>query len=250
MVAKKSEPLSLGGIPVELLVKIFCELDIKDALRLAQTSRNMHEVYKKHSIYILGPILAREFGPLDALLRITDVSRAGVEIPFSPWVNRRTYFAGTLISDEDKFGLLPEVQFRQEHMPQVMDIVKAVRKWESAFPRLRFAELAEERRRLRPHEKERLRHALYTLWRYANSYHQHHDDYGVSGLLARSPEQGEIRANSLRALSTLQLYELLDLWKTIRAAVATQLCPSVSMLLRNEVRLLFLPSEYSSSDLR
>ncbi|OIW25822.1 hypothetical protein CONLIGDRAFT_684360 [Coniochaeta ligniaria NRRL 30616] len=220
--AEEPEPLSLGYMPVEILIKISGELDIKDALHLAQTSKDMHKVYEQHMIYIIRPILAREFSPLDALLRITDVAR---EVPFTPWLNRRTYFAGVLVSDEDRFAQLPEIHFRKEHLVQVMDVVKAVSKWEAAFPRLRFAELAEERRRLRPHEKERLRHALYTLWRYANSYHQYHDDYHA---------KDEVCANSLRTLSTLQLYELLDLWKTIQAAVTTQLCPSVSILLWNE----------------
>lgn len=226
---------SLGAMPVEILVRIFSELDIKDALRLAQASRNMHEIYETHSIYILGPILAREFSPLDALLRITSLSRTEFEIPFSPWSNRHIYFAGSLISDDDKFAHLPEIRFKQEHMPQVMDVVKAVSKWESAFPRLRFAELAEERRKLQPHEKERLRHALYTWWRYANSYHQHHEVDDVNGVWARCAKLAPIRASSISTLSTLQLCELLDLWKTIYAAVATQLCPSVSMLLKNEV---------------
>jgi hypothetical protein len=121
-------------------------------------------------------------------------------------------------------------------MPRVMEVVKAVSRWESAFPRLRFAELAEERRRLRTHEKQRLRCALYNLWRYSNSYHQHHDGYDVRLPWNTSPQQGEVRAESLRLLSTMELYELQDLWKTIRAAVSTQLCPSVSVLLMDEVR--------------
>jgi len=127
--ADEPGPLELRSLPVETVIKIYCELDIKAALRLAQTSKHMHDVYEKHSIYILGPILMRDFSPLDGLLRLIDVSRNDFEVPFSAWFNRRIYFAGWLISDDDeRFASVPEIQFRQEHVPKVMEVVKAVSK--------------------------------------------------------------------------------------------------------------------------
>lgn len=229
-------PLELQSLPVEMLTKVYGYLDIKHALRLARTSKLLREVYESNSIYILGPILMREFSPLDGLLRLTDVARDGLEVPHSPWFTRRICFAGRPISDADTSAAVPGIQIRQKHMPEIMKLVRAVSRWESAFPRLRFAELVEERRTLRPHERERLRRALYSLWRYANSYHQHRDDYYVPHSWVRGHGQAEAGLSSLRSLSTLELYELQDLWKTIRAAVTTQLCPSVSVLRMSEVR--------------
>jgi hypothetical protein len=242
--AKEPSPLRLQFLPVEVLTVIYGDLDMKHALRLARSNKLLRAIYESNSIRILGPILMREFSPLDGLLRL--VARDDFEVPFSAWFNRRIKFAGWLISDDNRFADVPEIRFKQEHMPEVMKVVKAVSMWEAVFPRLRFAELAEERRRLRPHEKARLRCALYNLWRYANSYHQHHDDYDASFSWAMSPEQGEVRANSLRLLSTMELYELQDLWKTIQAAVTTQLCPSVSLLLRNEVSLSLVECKLQS----
>lgn len=230
------EPPELQSLPVEILIKVYGYLDIKHALRLARTSKLLCDIYESNSIYILEPILMREFSPLDGLLRLTDVARDYFEVPHAVWFKRRICFAGRLIADDDTSAAIPEIQIKQEHMSEVMKVVKAVSRWESAFPRLRFAELVEERRTLRPHEKERLRRALYSLWRYANSYHHHHHyDSGVSHSWLTSHDQAEVRADSLRSLSTMELYELQDLWKTVRAAVTTQLCPSVSVLRRIEV---------------
>ncbi|KAB5585304.1 hypothetical protein GE09DRAFT_1070180 [Coniochaeta sp. 2T2.1] len=233
------EPPSLRSLPTELLIKIFSELPIKDAFHLAQTNRNLHGIYKEHAMQILKPIFTREFGPLEPLLRIAANSCADVDPPFETWLSFPISFGGKSISNDPEHSNLPRVRFGKEHIPNIMEVVKAVSQWELAIPRLRFAKVTVERRSLRPHEKERFRRALYTLWRYSNTYHKHFDDHDVREDWFRSREFRELRANSLRALSTAELHELKDLWETIRSAVTTQLCPSYSLLLDTEARPRF-----------
>lgn len=232
--AETPEPRLLQGFSVEILVHIFGCLDIKYALRLARASKYLRGLYLENEIYILLPILSRDFSPLDGLLRTPDASPEVLTNPLSAWHNRPIKFAGVIISTGDKHGHLPELRFQRENLGKVMEVVKAVSQWERAFPRLRFANLVEERRLLRPHEKGRLRRALYVFWRFANSYHGKQDDYDLS-LMRYSESVSEVPRNSLRALSTTQLYELRDFWETVYEAVRTKVCPSVSLLRENEV---------------
>lgn len=232
-------PPSLEIMPVELLVQIFTELDLEDALALAKTSLLLARVFKDNWNSILLPILSREFSPVESLLRIPHPDYE--DRPLSAWHRPRTYFGGILISKEeikevdDKKAFpdgkaLPELRFERKHMGTLIRRCRVVKKWEYDFPSLRFSEHDFKRRLLKPHENERLRHALYAWWHYAWLFHRDHE--GPSW--ARSRGMPDIRCNNLRQMTTLQLYQLQDLWKTLRAEVS-RLCPSVSKLLREEV---------------
>lgn len=227
--------------PAEIVCHVFAQLDLESALNLAQTTLGLARLLKDNWGAILFPILEREFSPLDSLLIIPEAFPEELSHPYSAWLKRRIYFSGRLVCEADIGGLLPQISYGREHMRSLLRICKVVKAWEDAFPRLRFAQRAQFARSLYPHENERFRGALYNWWRYAILFHQ--DAHG-SKSWARDPRRPDIRCNNLRTLSTAQLYELQDVWETVRWAIASDLCPSIPLVLHYAVSshssLLFL----------
>ncbi|KAL1862884.1 hypothetical protein VTK73DRAFT_6585 [Phialemonium thermophilum] len=220
---------SLECLAPEILCQVFAYLDIQSLLNLSNSSLIFARIFKQNWGAILFPILDRDFSPLESLLRRPELFPEEFDIPRSAWVRRRVYFAGRLVCEESSKGLLPPIRYEQKHVKHLVRFCKVVKGWEAAFPRLRFAQRAQFARTLRCHENQRLRSALYIWWRYAIMFHQ---DPGSAGLWMRTSRRPDVHCNYLRTLSTAQLYELQDFWETIRSAVATDLCPSVPLVLR------------------
>jgi hypothetical protein len=226
--------LHLERFPAEIICNIFSQLDLEGALDLAKSSIIFASIFRKNWSAILLPILEREFSPLDSLLQIAEPFRHDFSTPGGMWLKRRVYFHGRLVCEEDRKGLLGPINYRQEHMKSLIRMCKAVKGWEAIFPRLRFAQRTQFARSLHEHENERLRSALYNWWRYAIYFHQ---DLEQSKLGARDPRRLDIGCNNLRRFSTAQLYELQDLWETVKCAVATEVCPSTPLVLKNAVSI-------------
>jgi len=222
----------LERFPAEILCNIFAHLDLEGALDLAQTTLGFARLFKENWGAILFPILKRDFSPLESLLLIPEAFPEELSQPHTAWLKRRIYFGGRLVCEAAVGGLLPQIGYRQEHIKSLLRICKMVKAWEDAFPRLRFAQRAQFARSLHLHEKERFRGALYNWWRYAILFHQ---DAHRSNSWARDPRRPDIRCNNLRTLSTAQLYELQDVWETVRSAIASDLCPSIPVVLHNAV---------------
>lgn len=222
----------LERFPAEILCHVYAQLDLESALSLSKTSLVLAHVFKENWGAILFSILERDFSPLESLLRIPAVLPEQFNSPYRAWLRPRIYFSGRLVSEEDIKGLLPQVSYQREHVRSLLGICKVVKAWEAAFPRLRFSQRAQFARSLHGHENERLRGALYNWWRYAMLFH--HDAHRTDSRV-RDSRMPDMRCNNLRTLSTAQLYELQDLWETVRSAVATDLCPSVPLVLHNAV---------------
>lgn len=228
----------LERFPAEILCHVFAQLDLEGALNLAQVTPAFARLFRDNWSAILFPLLKRDFSPLESLLILPKVSPDELSHPCSAWHKRRIYFSGRLVCDADVGGTSPQINYRQEDMRSLLRICKVVKAWEDAFPRLRFAQRAQFARSLHPHEKERFRGALYNWWRYAMLFHQ---DVHRSNSWARDPRRPDIRCNNLRTLSTAQLYELQDVWETIRSAIASDLCPSIPLVLHNAVSATLPP---------
>lgn len=215
-------PQRLDTLPVETLCDLFSELDLDSALALAKSRLLFARVFEENWAFILFSILSRDFTPFESLLRIDAALPEGLDAACWRWKKRRIYFGGRLTSKDDP-GFLADFNFERKHMARLIRVCKVVKQWEFTFPRLRFAQAPpDERRSLQPREKERLRRALYIWWRYALAHHSVEVSsrrcFSVFSV-PRTP------FDDLRTASTAQLYELRDLWRTLRSAVSTDLCP-------------------------
>ncbi len=183
---------SLPSMPTEIVCHILSELDLDSLLSFIRTNKRFHKLFISNWTYILPNILGTEFSPAEGLFRIFDDS------------------LGPLILSPLKLSCRPGL------LSRLIQLCHTVKEWEAIFPALRFShQPGGVSRSLGLDENGRLRRAIYTWWRFGNYFH------------ANGPSTPEERFSFLRRLSTAELYELDDLWRTIQAAVEERICPSV-----------------------
>lgn len=207
------------GLPVELTIKIFKNLDLESAFRLSETCKRLREDFKAHQEVLVLSILAVELRPFDNLLQYIVQKGEDLTVPLGPCLRRRIYHRGKLVSEgevleprEEGHDLLPAVFLDQEHFRRLVSAYRLVKDWELFFPQYRFRHCLSDCRELRPHEKERLRAALYRWMSYAQYFH---GELKRPSMFLPEPRSMDIRCQKLRVLSNVELIELEDLWNTV-----------------------------------
>lgn len=210
-------------LPVELVLKIFRNLDLCSAFRTSETCKKLHGVFKAHHETLALAILAEELSPFDNLLQCIVQKGEDLAVPLGPCLRRRIYHRGKLVSEgetpapgDEAHKLLPPVSLDQEHFRRLVAAHHLVKDWEQLYPQYRFGRCATECRELRPHEKERLRGALYQWMSYAQYFH---GDFKRPSRLIPRARSTDIRCRKLRVLSNVELIELEDLWDTVVSIV-------------------------------
>ncbi|KAK4042332.1 hypothetical protein C8A01DRAFT_14078, partial [Parachaetomium inaequale] len=192
-----ASPALLDQLPAEMLIEILSHTDFETFENLRMTSRLLRSVIDLHWTGILPSVIERSFRPAD---EFWDIFNTAAEVP-------------------------------DDGLPPLLDFCHVIKRWEAEFPRLRFARGAPENSRtLKTHELLRLRRALYLWWRFARSFHADHavsdDDDGDDNY---NYNLGA-RRDFVRGFSTARFHETKDLWATVRWAVRTRVCPSVSLV--------------------
>ncbi|KAH8899498.1 hypothetical protein GQ53DRAFT_802021 [Thozetella sp. PMI_491] len=198
---------SLPSMPTEIVCHILSELDFESLLSFIRTNKRFHKLFTSNWAYILPAILETQFSPAEGLFRIFDDN------------------LGPLILSPLQLSCRPGL------LKRLIQLCHTIKEWEAIFPALRFShQPGTVSRSLDMDENGRLRRALYTWWRFSNYFH------------TEGHATPEARFSFLRRLSTAELYELDDLWRTVQAAVEEQICPSAE-----RVRLI-LGHDFASAD--
>ena len=191
-VAGSTPKRALQSLPTEIMCHILSELDFETLLSFIRTRRRFYRLFLANWTYILPRILKSEFSPVEGIFRIIDDNLTSLAM------------------------CPPKLLGTAGFLSRLIQICHAVQKWEAIFPALRFSHQSGAASRiLGVDENDRLRRALYTWWRFSNHFH---------GDNLPSPN---VRFSFLRMLSTAELYELDDLWRTVQAAVEEKISPSV-----------------------
>lgn len=210
-------------IPVELALKIFETLDLESAFRLSETCQILHRVFRAHNETLVLSILAVELNPFDDLLQHIVQKDEDLTVPLGPCLRRRIYHRGKLVSEGEKpassdgHTLLQPVSLDQEHFRRLVSAYRLVKNWEQLFPQYRFRHCVSDCRELRPHEKDRLRGAIYRWMSYAQYFH---GDFKRPSKFLPVARSMDIRCMKLRVLSNAELIELEDLWDTVVSMVS------------------------------
>lgn len=189
--------LRLEDLPVETLIDIFSSVDFEAFDNMRLVNRRLRSVVQLHWRKILPGIIEREFSPVKEFF----VAFWDVDLP-----------QGVVCSH------LLTVENTPEGLEPLLGFCRTIKRWETEFPRLRFAEVPDHTRSLRSHELCRLRRGLYFWWRFATAFH------GPTPCLDNSPQERRV---FMRQLSITELHEVWDMWQTIRRAVARKVCPSI-----------------------
>jgi len=244
----------LTGLPTEILLDIYQQLDLDGVFNLCATDRTLHELFDKRKASILLPVLVREFSPFDELLQVYTASVEDLDSRGGLYAPRRVVFkrflgdTGVVLAPRpeqkstvsvdavegfvtlNKLGkpIMPRAQPLKTVVLTVKDLkpllshCSLVLKWQARFPQMRWFHEPENCRLLREHEAERFRRAMYRWWLYGFYFH---GDFPRPRVGFPEPGVDDVRLSQLRLYSTGELVELMDLVETMKDVVLHYLCP-------------------------
>ncbi|KAF5001446.1 hypothetical protein FGRMN_1042 [Fusarium graminum] len=253
--ASKSRKLPrLTGLPTEILLDIYHQLDLDGVFNLCATHRTFHELFNKRKTSILLPVLVREFSPFDELLQVYTASVEDLDCRSGLYAPRRVIFKrfigdmGTVLAPRfecrsaastdlvDRFialnkpgksttphaNPLKTVILTENDLKPILGYCSLVQRWQNRFPQMRWFHEPENCRYLRDHEAERFRRAMYRWWLYGFYFHE---DFPRPRVGLPEPGVDDVRLSQLRLYSTSELVELMDLVETMKDVVLHYLCP-------------------------
>ncbi|TDZ40354.1 hypothetical protein CTRI78_v010307 [Colletotrichum trifolii] len=255
----------LEGLPVEMILDIYKQLDIGSIFSLGQVNTLFHGLLKRNKAAILLPVLQQEFSPFAELLQVYTASDQDLSLYGATFQPRRVIFrrfpgdtAGLVLSRggmPSSTVLAPEqvmfnailsngkptstlslpapqlVALTDGDLPSLLQCCRVVRQWEELYPQLHWFSIPEDCRQLTDSEKFKLRRALYRWWLYAFYFH---------GELPRprggQPEAfvNDIRNSHMRIHSTCELLEIRDIFEAGKALVRHYIFPNLEQNLEPE----------------
>ncbi|ROT40240.1 hypothetical protein SODALDRAFT_272554 [Sodiomyces alkalinus F11] len=246
----------LEGLPAEMLLDIYRQLDIESVFLLAQTNSLFHGLLRRNKPQIILPILQREFSPFEELLQVYTASEEDLNYLGDTFQPRRIIYRrfpgdvtgivlcrggmathGTPVTpgfsevhDRGKptsTASLPRprtIALMERDLSPLLRYCKTVRKWEELYPRLHWIAEPENCRVLGSFEKEKLRRALCRWWLHARYFHGDHP----------RPRRGEpepfvhdIRTSQMRVYPTSQLAELRALVMSVKNLIRHYIYPNL-----------------------
>lgn len=244
---------SLLGLPVEILLHIFHQLDLGSLFSFSAVHRYLWDLYQLRKAAILLPILAHEFSPFDELLQVFTAKCEDLDAAGGLYKPRRVVFKrfpgdmGSILANPVNLSrsdvlptasIMPQttmhkiissasstfdtVVLTEQDLGELLDHCRLVRKWEGLFPQMRWFHEPENCRSLRSHESMRFRRALYRWWLYGLYFH---GDFPRPRVGLPEPYVEDVRTSQMRYHPTSELLELMDLVETMRDVVLHYICP-------------------------
>jgi hypothetical protein len=229
-------PSVLAGLPTELLIKTMREMDVRALGAFILSHKRFYEIFKANEVTIITTVLFRQPELQSLLLLYTMHGREFAEgamlyprtIIFDPGRGsneRITLMKSAVGFKEGKLICPRKIDFKLADLTNLCLLVRTVDWWVEEYPQLRWHDNPEDRRCLRPSEEVRLRKAIARWWLYAECFH---GKYIRSAILPRQWDD-DGRLHHLRVLSSVEIQELSNLWETISATVARDLCSSIDL---------------------
>ncbi|KAH6717607.1 hypothetical protein BKA61DRAFT_430400, partial [Leptodontidium sp. MPI-SDFR-AT-0119] len=215
--------MSIINLSTEILQKIYDYAELQDLVALARTSRRTYRVFLGRRMHLLTQGLHNSYSPLPSLLKLTlsneaDKSRKpiGTEIRIN-----------TLLTRIVSVGTDPKLTLEQ--MKKMVYYGRIADRWTELYPRLRWRNGSDNRRLLRPLEKERLRRAIYHHWTYTSLFHSR--TYTSYSPYPPSPASlDDPRHRLLRTYSTAEQIQLSEYLAHLETLVESDLYPSNSII--------------------
>ncbi|KAL5588635.1 hypothetical protein FOBRF1_015163 [Fusarium oxysporum] len=254
MAPKMPKNHRLTGLPTEILLDIYQQLDLDGVFNLCATHRTLHELFDKRKASILLPVLVREFSPFDELLQVYTASVEDLDSRGGLYAPRRVVFKrflgdtgmvlaprsehqpavsadaveGFITLNKPSKPIIPRAQplktvvLTENDLKPLLGYCSLVLRWQARFPQMRWFHEPENCRLLREHEAERFRRAMYRWWLYGFYFH---GDFPRPRVGLPEPGVDDVRLSQLRLYSTCELVELMDLVETMKDVVLHYLCP-------------------------
>ncbi|KAL8730207.1 MAG: hypothetical protein Q9181_004746 [Wetmoreana brouardii] len=208
--------MHLQSLPNETLLQILHSLSsLQDVVALSLTSRRLHDLLSRPAqrLPILFDAAERQFGPLSSAIPV--VTQNASQPPHIPRP-----------CPPQSLALLK----------QILHVGEIANAWADLYPFIHWRGTDIEcasRRLLTPHERFRVRRACYRSWLYSLAFH----NASFPRYTRLQPPVARSRAALLRAWSTSELSELMDMQSVFRAVLELYVCPSNgTVILRHKER--------------
>lgn len=263
----RTEPVTgtldgLEGLPAEILLDIYRQLNVESIHLLAQTNTLFYGLFKRNKAQILLPVLRAEFSPFDELVQVYTASDNDLFVFAGTYQPRKVIYRrypgdvvgitlcrGGLHSTADSASATPAflailnggrpnlarnlppartVALTDRDLHPLLDYCKVVRKWEEIYGQIHWVSEPQNCRSLRGSEKEKLRRALYRWWLHARYFH---GDGPRPRRGLPEPFVDDPRTSSMRMHSTSDLMELAALMTAVKALVRHYIFPNLEQKL-------------------
>ncbi|EQL04126.1 F-box domain protein [Ophiocordyceps sinensis CO18] len=242
------------GLPVEILLEVYQQLDLDSVFRLSTANQFFMGFFEQRRAAILLPALHRDFSPFEELLQVYTASendiitQGGLYRPRMIIFKRFVGDSGRVLAHASQSRLALTEGLHDEFLPilkgrkptlsttnapnavflterdldPLLSMCRLVRKWEELFPQMRWFHQPDMCRFLRPHEKLRFRRALYRWWLYGNYFH---GEFPRPRMGHPEPLVADIRTSQMRFHCTGELLELMDLLEAVKDVILQYICP-------------------------
>jgi len=211
--------MSIIQLSTEIVQKIYECATVKDVLNLSQTSKRNYEAYLgRQSPILQKAIYNSPYSPFPELVKLclSDTSDT-IRKPLGTEVRRR-YELDRII----RGGHHPSITLAT--IKKMVGYAEVAEKWVEIYPQLRWRYDSNNRRLLHPHERERLRKAIYQVWTYHNLFHnQQYCEFAPE-----PPQYGVLHLDDLRL-------RLARTWSTIDIVRQSEFIDKVIQLLEIEI---------------
>lgn len=247
-------PACFTGLPVEILLEIYQQLNLDSVFELSATNQVFLGFFEQRRAAILLPALQRDFSPFEELLQVYTASEHDIVTQEGLYRPRRIIFRRfvgdsglvlahaaqprPVLSDGLRDDFLSIVKGRKQtssttnspdtvvlterDLDPLLRMCRLVRKWEGLFPQMRWFHHPEMCRFLRPHEQLRFRRALYRWWLYGIYFH---GEFPRPRVGHPEPLVADVRTSQMRLHCTGELLELMDLLETVKDVILQYICP-------------------------
>lgn len=231
---KKTFNMSINQLSTEIIQKIYECAAVKDVLSLSQTSKKNFEAYLGRQLPILQKaIYNSSYSPFPELVKLclSDASNT-IRKPLGTEVRRR-YELDRVI----RGGHNPNLTLNT--IKRMVGYAEVAEKWVEIYPQLRWRYDSNNRRLLHPHERERLRKAIYQVWTYHNLFH----DQLYCEFAPEPPRQGlfhldDPRLRLARTWSTIDIVRQSEFVDKVLQLLEIEIFPSNTMLQHRYAQVL------------
>ena len=211
--------MSITNLSTEILQKIYEYAEIQDMLHLAQASKKNYRTYLGRRMFLLENAMHNSYSPLPSLYKLVIANEPDKTRKPMGTEMRKNLVLNRIIQ------ATPMPKLTIEFIKKMAYYGKIAERWTEIYPQLRWRFGSNNRRLLHPHEKERLRGAIYHHWTYTMLFHDRtYVQYNPDPPPPISPSDPRVRL--LRTYSTLEHIQLSEFLAHVIQLVELDLYPS------------------------
>ncbi|KAI1388430.1 uncharacterized protein F4822DRAFT_429056 [Hypoxylon trugodes] len=223
----------LHDLSAELILEIMRHMSATDISKFAICCRWLLNIFNGQKHIVMTRLL-RSLPEFNSLLYICTSEKAElhparmlypriIDLKAGPHtINLMQPTVAPAKSPDGHTPVIPTITLKMADIETLWFHAKVIDWWVETYPRLHWREEPENRRCLRAGEEVRLRKTIGYWWLYA---HFHHGSvYSYRNFQQPKRWEQDTRMHHFRVMSTVEMFEVADLWRVVEETVSKDLC--------------------------